>query len=143
MKYYSEKLKKNFDTEDELNIAETNMKNEALKDANKWLDNNRSRPNQTEKISQLKSKLLESIETYYDFISRFPDEDIIDPDLALEDFKKEEESLFNSLHIAQTRYVREIDMLDYDDIYKIHNPSHEEIKEIVELINRLNDAFLD
>lgn len=143
MKYYSEKLKKNFDTEDELNIAETNMKNEALKDANKWLDNNRSRPNQTEKISQLKSKLLESIETYCDFISRFPDEDIIAQDLALEDFKKEEESLFNSLHIAQTRYVREIDMLDYDDIYKIHNPSHEEIKEIVELINRLNDAFLD
>lgn len=143
MKYYSEKLKKNFDTEDELNIAEANMKNEALKDANKWLDNNRSRPNQTEKISQLKSKLLESIETYYDFISRFPDEDIIAQDLALEDFKKEEESLFNSLHIAQTRYMREIDMLDYDDIYKIHNPSHEEIKEIVELINRLNDAFLD
>ena len=143
MKYYSEKLKKNFDTENELNIAETNMKNGALKDANKWLDNNRSRPNQTEKISQLKSKLLESIETYYDFISRFPDEDIIDQDLALEDFKKEEESLFNSLHIAQTRYVREIDMLGYDDIYKIHNPSNEEIKEIVELINRLNDAFLD
>lgn len=143
MKYYSEKLKKNFDTEDELNIAETNMKNEALKDANKWLANNKSRPNQTEKISQLKSKLLESIETYYNFISCFPDEDITAQDLALEDFKKEEESLFNSLYVAQTRYMREIDMLDYDDIYKIHNPSHEEIKEIAELINRLNDAFLD
>lgn len=143
MKYYSEKLKKNFDTEDELNIAETNMKNEALKDANKWLINNKSQLNQVEKISQLKSKLLESIEAYYNFISHFPDEDIATQDLALENFKKEEESLFNNLRIAQTRYIREIDMLDYDDIYKIHNPSHEEIKELIELINRLNDAFLD